>query len=203
VLKLKRIFQHGDFISYSKIDLNEARGIISEISNYQKKTTVFISHKHDDLEDLKGIIGFLEKNYKIKAYIDSQDPSMPKKTSSQTAEIIKGRIKQCDRFILLATNGAVESKWCNWELGFGDAMKYKDYIALFPMKPEGTYDSQYKGHEYMGIYPYIAFFDGTEIDSNGNLIPKDYYVVFGNEKGSSLSITPLKEWFEPNFNSIF
>lgn len=29
------------------------------------------------------------------------------------------------RFILLATDGAVESKWCNWKLGFADEIKGK------------------------------------------------------------------------------
>jgi len=85
-----------------------------------------MSDKHDELEDLKGLIGFLESNYNVKAYIDSRDPSLPRITSAATAQTIKQRIEKCDRFILLATNGAIESKWCNWELGFGDAKKYKN-----------------------------------------------------------------------------
>ena len=28
---------------------------------FEEKVPVFISHKHDDLDDVKGIIGFLEK----------------------------------------------------------------------------------------------------------------------------------------------
>lgn len=45
----------------------------------------------------------------------------------------------------MATNGAVESKWCNWELGYGDAQKFDtDNIALFPIKPENTYDYDLK-----------------------------------------------------------
>lgn len=39
-----------------------------------QRTTMFISHKHDDL---KGIIGFLETNYNIKTYIDSRNSRMP------------------------------------------------------------------------------------------------------------------------------
>lgn len=34
-------------------------------------TTVFISHKHDDLEDLQGFISYMKKEYSILPYIDS------------------------------------------------------------------------------------------------------------------------------------
>lgn len=127
-------------------------------------------------------------------YIDSQDPTMPKVTSAKTALNIKGRIKQCDKFILLATNGAIESKWCNWELGFGDAQKFQKHIALFPMKPKGTYDSAYKGSEYMEIYPYICYFNGTETYSNGQPISRGYY-VHRYENGISY-IVSLDDWFK-------
>ena len=151
---MKTIFEEGHFDLYSNVRLDEARSTIPLApSQYgYRKTTVFISHKHDDLEDLKGLLGYLEKSYNVKVYIDSMDPSMPKVTSPKTAENIKNRIQKCDKFVLLATNGAVESKWCNWELGYGDAHKYIDHIALFPVKPKGSYDSAYKGNEYMGLY---------------------------------------------------
>ena len=122
---MKTIFEQGTFHIYSHVRLDEARSPVVEYSQYAAgKTTVFISHKHDDLEDLKGILGFLQQTYGVKVYIDSQDPTMPKITSAETALNIKKRIDQCDKFILLATNGAIESKWCNWELGYGDARKF-------------------------------------------------------------------------------
>lgn len=77
----------------------------------------------------------MQKQYDVKVYIDSQDPSMPKITTATTAANLKARIKKCDKFILLATNAAIDSKWCNWELGYGDAQKFKAHIALFPLKP--------------------------------------------------------------------
>ena len=139
---MKEIFEQGHFDPYSNVRLDEARGAIPVAhSQYgYRKTTVFISHKHDDLEALKGLLGYLERYFNVKVYIDSKDPSMPKVTSAKTAENIKARIKQCDKFILLATNGAVESKWCNWELGYGDAHKFRSHIALFPLKPKATSD---------------------------------------------------------------
>lgn len=190
---MRIIFEEGQFDGYSNVRLDEARSTISTpYSQYgYRKTTVFISHKHDDLDSLKGLLGFLEKNYNVKVYIDSKDPNMPKVTSAKTAENIKGRIKQCDKFILLATNGAVESKWCNWELGYGDAQKYKSHIALFPMKPKGTADYTYKGSEYMGLYPHIIYCDGSERYDNGMLVKKGYYVYDGSQDVA----IPLDQWF--------
>ena len=39
-------------------------------------------------------------------------------------EKLKEKIEIADKFILLATEKAINSKWCNWELGLGDAAKY-------------------------------------------------------------------------------
>ena len=189
---MSKIFEQGAFSRYSKRSLENATSPILEHSQFSAKTTVFISHRHDDLEDLQGVLGFLEDEYKVKVYIDSKDSSMPITTSAETAINLKDRIRECDRFILLATNGAIESKWCNWELGFGDANKYPDKIAIFPLKPKGTYDFQYKGNEYMRIYPYIEFSDGTEKYSNGQQITRGYYVV--TPKDGKNIYCCLKQW---------
>jgi len=192
---MKKLPEQGSFSLYSKVRLDEARGDVLQHSQYsmaEKKTTVFISHKHDDLEDLKGVLGYLERFFGIKVYIDSRDPSMPKVTSAETAHNIKQRIKQCNKFILLATNAAIESKWCNWELGYGDAQKYPENIALFPLKPKGTRDTAYKGSEYMKIYPYIAYYDGTERNTKGELISAGYYVC--TEKANHTSLISLRAW---------
>lgn len=190
---MKTILEQGYFSNYAQIRLDEARSPVLQHSQYGlRKTTVFISHKHDDLEDLRGILGFLQQTYNVKVYIDSKDPTMPKVTSAETALNIKERIQQCDKFILLATNGAIESKWCNWELGYGDAQKFKEHIALFPIKPKGSYDSDYKGTEYMTIYPHIVYYNGTEKYRTGDFISKGYYVCT-MEKDVNY-ITPLSDW---------
>lgn len=192
-----KIFERGTFHNYRITDsqLNEARRetmLFSEGGRISSKPTIFISHKHQDLEDLKDIIGLLQHYYNADIYIDSMDANMPQKTCGETAERIKNIITKCDKFILLATDAAIESKWCNWELGFGDAHKFRDDIALFPMKEAGTFDSKYKGNEYMQIYPFIAYYDGTEHYRNGAPIKEGYYVCY--EEEMSRRITPLKDW---------
>ena len=119
---------------------------------------------------------------------------MPQSTSSETASRLKAVIKRCDKFILLATDNAIESKWCNWELGFGDAQKFKDHIAIIPIKKKGGSDFQYKGNEYLFIYPYIAYYNGTENYTNGTLIPAGYYIV-NQDKNGDKKIQNLSNWF--------
>lgn len=190
----KFVFNEGDFASYKKQQLNEARGEIVRPDPYwgRAQISVFISHRHDDLEDLRGIIGFLESQYNVKCYIDSRDPSLPKTTSGETAQRIKGRIDGCKKFILMATEGAIDSKWCNWELGYGDAKKYKDHIAIFPLKKKDSYESSYKGNEYMQIYPSIAYYGEGEIYQGGQPVKPGYYVAERGE--NTYFITPLVEW---------
>ena len=119
---------------------------------------------------------------------------MPQKTSGETASKIKQRIKRCNKFILLATNGAVESKWCNWKLRYGDAQKFDtSNIDLFSVKPEKTYNYDYKGNEYMRIYQHIAYYYGNEKYSNGIVIEEGFYVCADKEKGRT--IIPLGKWF--------
>ena len=194
---MRRVFEDNFFNNYKVGNLLSERGQIQEYSQHgERLITVFISHKHDDLESLKGFIGFLEKEYHVKAYIDSRDPSMPKVTSGITAKNIKERISKCRKFILLATNGATESKWCNWELGYGDAKKYKDHIAIMPLKPSGTSDAQYKGNEYMSIYPSIIRCDLGDKYSDGSSISPGYYVRTNVDVGKGYYITPLGEWLK-------
>lgn len=199
---MKNIFERGSFSGYkNSMRMDSARSEIKKSiyeSASQKQTTVFISHRHDDLDELSGLLGFLEQNYGIKVYIDSRDPSMPPVTSGQTAANIKNRINQCDKFILLATSGAIESKWCNWELGYGDAQKYQnDSIALFPVKSIWETDDDYKGNEYMQLYPHIAYCDGKSGDyytSNNQPVPAGYYVI--TEHDESYSAVPLADWLK-------
>lgn len=193
------IFERGYFDSTSLNEsiindaLREVR-TFSENSASSNKPTAFLSHKHDDLKDLRGVMGQLE-HLGAKVYIDSMDNKMPNETSGKTALRIKKVIKDCRKFILLATDKAIESYWCNWELGIGDTYKYIENIAILPMKEKDSSDQSYKGNEYLQIYPRIEYLDGTTRDSNNNIIPKGYYICrLKNEGGRT--ITPLKKWLE-------
>lgn len=105
------------------------------------------------------------------------DEGMPKTTSGLTAIKLKDKINSCKKFIFLGTEGAIASKWCNWELGLGEAKKYPANIAVMPIADK---DGIYTGSEYLQIYPVIK----TEYWS----IPDNYFVEWENTKIS------LKDW---------
>jgi hypothetical protein len=155
------------------------------------KTKIFLSHKHDELEALDGAISFLKKAG-VDIYVDWLDSGMPKTTSGVTAQRIKDKIKENDKFILLATEAAINSKWCNWELGLGDAAKYIDNIAILPVKKDYA---DFSGNEYLEIYPYIDYQNGFNKRLNGNYIPKGYYVKYPAVNNSH-RIVELSEWLK-------
>lgn len=196
------VFSQGAFSSY-RIDDSRYSAVLRESRTFSAgtsratKRTVFLSHKHDDLEDLKGFIGYLERNYKVECYIDAEDSGMPAKTSGETADRIKKMIRNTDRFILVATDNAIASKWCNWELGYGDAQKYKDRIAILPIRNAGR--SFYSGNEYLQIYPHIVRADSSDITFDaiqyrpGYPKVSGYYVASVDEAGK-VSYVSLQTW---------
>lgn len=144
--------------------------------NSYKKVKIFLSHKHNELKELDAAISFL-KSFGVEIYVDWLDEEMPKRTSGITAERIKRKILENQKFILLATEGAISSKWCNWELGLGDAAKYLEHIAILPIKSN---NSDYSGSEYLEIYPYIY-------ESENNR--KKYFIRFPNGK-----VENIRDW---------
>ena len=128
----------------------------------------------EDVEELTGVMEIIE-NLGAKVYIDSMDNKMPNHTCGDTALRIKDVIKHCKKFILIATEKAIESYWCNWELGIGDTHKYIDHIAIVPIKKKGESDSSYKGNEYLQIYPRINY-NKAFTNIRGVKFKEGYYV---------------------------
>ena len=189
----------GRFNAYSRIGdsniVNESytrtRYFSSDGIRSASGTTVFISHKHSDLEDLKGLLNFLKRDYNVVPYIDSMDKKQPKETCGDTAVRIKEVISTCDRFLFLATNKALASMWCNWEVGIADKQKLPaNNMAILPMVDSLT--SLYDGNEYLEIYPYV---DEVE-NSYGQ---KMLTVVYKGFDGKPKRLT-LKEWLSGSGN---
>lgn len=156
----------------------------------KSRPMVFLSHRHDEQETLQDVVAFL-KGEGVDVYVDWMDPSMPAYTNAGTAHSLKQKIKAADKFILVATPSTINSKWCNWELGLGDAAKYKEHIALLPINK--TYET-FKGAEYLAIYPYIDYENGNN-KLDGRYIQRGYYVKYKLDNGNT-SLTPLKDWLK-------
>jgi hypothetical protein len=157
--------------------LNEAVAAASSRGPRSTECTVFLSHKHSDRELVRKAIALFQ-SLGVAVYVDWLDSSMTTATSGQTAAKLKKKIKDCRKFVLLATDDAVASKWCNWELGLGDAAKYFQHIAILPIADPGK---TWSGSEYLQIYPVVT--------SEYQTLPQGpCYVEFGNET------VPLVDW---------
>ena len=90
----------------------------------------------------------------------------------------------------MATNGAIASKWCNWELGYGDSQKCqndKKHLAFWAMQNTAIKQGNFKGNEYMEMYPFVIYQPGAyNSDEHG-------YSVRIKDQSQNLYI-PLKEW---------
>lgn len=153
----------------------------------QFKPTVFLSHKHDDSNNTKveNVKAILELHGCEAVYIDWLDPQMQHATNRETAELLRKKIKENHKFILVVTADSVKSPWCNWELGFGDAVKGKD-VALFCLE---QHDNDWRDHEYLQLYPTI------ELDLNNMDNQKPQYQVVFRNNGKTFSCH-LKNWLK-------
>lgn len=115
------------------------------------EVSIFLSHSHKDKE-LVYFLFYIFKRLNVNVYVDWLDSDLSYPPTGETAIKIKQKIKENKKFILLATNEAIASKWCNWELGLGDENRYINDIALLPIADNS---GVWKGNEYLQIYPYI------------------------------------------------
>lgn len=73
--------------------------------------STFLSHSSKDKEILAGAIEVLQSHGAV-VYIDEIDPEMPPYTSEATAELLKQRISQTKRFVLLTTKNSRRAGGC-------------------------------------------------------------------------------------------
>jgi len=159
------------------------RGIVNESRMFSKSastTSIFLSHSHHDKDVVEQAKIFFE-NLGITIYVDWADQTMPEGTNDVTATKIKNQIISTnERFVLLATNNAVASKWCNWEVGIADPFKLPNKkMALLPLADNS---GAWNGNEYLQIYPRI---ERSSINVN------DYFVWHPDGTGE-----PINDWLK-------
>jgi hypothetical protein len=95
-----------------------------------------------------GLLALFEENG-IDLYIDWKDHEMPESPNATTAKRIQDKIKSNDLFLFLATANSKASRWCPWEIGYGDSSKKRIYI----IPTSDSYNTY--GNEYLELYPRI------------------------------------------------
>ncbi|RAZ89434.1 hypothetical protein DPM33_17805 [Mesorhizobium hawassense] len=139
----------------AKKTATEQASIRKTASERPLEGSTFLSHSTKDEDLVVGATIVLE-NHGAKVYIDKVDPEMPPYTTDKTASLLKTRIRQTKRFILLASKNSKESRWVPWELGVADGYKTTSKIALFPSSDVAN-DKTWASWEYLGLYPRIAW----------------------------------------------
>lgn len=170
--------QQFESIACIKAGSNGLSATLNENRTFSKVTSttiIFLSHSHTDkaiVEQAK----VLFQNLGISIYVDWADETMSEKTNGITATKIKSKILANDKFLQLATNTVVLSKWCNWEVGIGDVYKlHSDKICILPLADNS---SNWNGNEYLQIYPRVEPVN----KNNYSLYYSIFSVIYPDEK---------------------
>ena len=166
----------------SQLPLNEQASLRRSAASRILSGSTFLSHSSKDEDLVVGATRVLE-GHGGKVYIDEVDPNMPPYTTAHTAEVLKGRIKQSKRFVLLASANSKDSRWVPWELGIADGYRGIDSIALFPAT-EGSNEKGWASWEYLGLYRRIVWGDMEGVD-------KSLWMVLDEKKNTAIA---LSEW---------
>nr|WP_237719485.1 toll/interleukin-1 receptor domain-containing protein [Pseudomonas luteola] len=124
-----------------------------ESSKGATRFDVFLSHSINDAELVLGVKALLEEMGK-KVYVDwADDPELDRsQVNKHTAERLRGRMKQSETLLYIATENATSSKWMPWELGYFDGHK-PNKVAILPVLENEN--QKFEGQEYLGLYPSV------------------------------------------------
>lgn len=139
----------------AKKSLTEQASIRKSASQRPLHGSTFLSHSSKDEDLVVGATIVLE-GHGAHVYTDEIDPEMPPYTTDETANLLKTRIRQTKKFVLLVTKNSKESKWVPWELGLADGYKDLTKIALFPSADTES-DTAWSESEYLGLYSRISW----------------------------------------------
>lgn len=155
--------------------------IIESASKFDrfKSYDVFLSHSVKDSELILGMKGLIEDlGYNV--YVDwIDDPELDRNyVSSKTAKKLRDRMNSSKSLFFVTTDNADSSKWMPWECGYFDGIKEK--VAIVPVR-KTSYNNEYAGQEYLGLYPYIVKEKSTQ--GNETLwvhLNRDKYTSYNN-----------------------
>ncbi|MFY0684147.1 MAG: toll/interleukin-1 receptor domain-containing protein [Balneola sp.] len=131
--------------------LTESYKEFSFLENYD----IFLSHSFSDADIINGIKKKLElSGYSV--YVDwIEDYQLDRRlVSSHTARLLRNRMRRSKSLFYVTSSNSTKSKWMPWETGYFDGFKGK--VAIFPVNEEVFDKYQFKGQEFLNLYPYIT-----------------------------------------------
>jgi len=115
----------------------------------------FLSHSFKDADVIRGLRSqILEMGFSV--YVDwVEDTQLDRsRVTKRTADLLRDRMKRCKSLLYASSPSAPSSLWMPWETGYFDA--YEGRVAILPVFETVPHNDQYKGQEYLGLYPYIV-----------------------------------------------
>lgn len=132
-----------------------ASKILTDSMNFSEGRTfdVFLSHSFHDADVILGIKTIIE-NLGKSVYVDwVEDRNLDRQNvTAATAAILRTRMRQSRSLIYANSPSTSTSKWMPWELGYFDGFR-PEMVSILPLVE--NYDSEWKGTEYLGLYPVI------------------------------------------------
>lgn len=121
---------------------------------------IFLSQTIRDAEIVLGVYDVLTRaGYTVFCdWIDDPEADRSRVTPANAA-FVRATMGVSDTLLFLDTQGAVQSLWMCWELGWFDGGRGP--VAVLPVLSEG--ERYYRGREFLGLYPYI------DLDGEGRL----------------------------------
>jgi TIR domain len=153
-----------------------SEGHVKVAKSLSAETDVFLSYARIDEELIAGAVGLLI-DLGATPYVDQSDFVLEALfTGKSKAKLLRERIKQCGRLVLLLTENSVISNWTPWEVGIADGMHGINKVATFPLRqPAGSDDWGLR--EYLANYPQIQ-----EVTLQGDDVPTKAVSVPGTDK---------------------
>ena len=116
---------------------------------------IFLSHSREDAILIEGLREELTE-HGLSVYVDwIEDPQLDRaNVTKATAAALRVRMKQCKCLLFATSEASKKSVWMPWELGYMDAYR-TSRVAVAPMVADYDASSEFKGQEYLGLYPYL------------------------------------------------
>ncbi|AFM14196.1 toll/interleukin-1 receptor domain-containing protein [Turneriella parva] len=141
----------------SRVNKSQAAGqiLFAEAKNAVKPADIFLSHSSLDATYIYGLKLKFE-SYGYGVYIDWIDDAQldRRNVTLATANTIKERMRSAKCLFFAVSSNASNSKWMPWELGFMDGLRGR--AAICPIELSNMTSNDFKGQEYLGVYPYIT-----------------------------------------------
>lgn len=116
---------------------------------------IFLSHRFLDAPYVLQLRDYLQSlGYSV--FVDwIEDPELDReKVTKKTAARLRKIMSKSESLLFAVSENSLESKWMPWELGYFDGSGGR--VAIVPITERTTRSENYRGQEYLGLYPYLT-----------------------------------------------